>query len=142
MLAGWKKRVFTPLAAIAVGVTVVASACAPAQTGVNPINGYNAPTKPAGLTNGRLPSANLSSYTSTCRIWNQAYGSASAMILAARKAGVTLVTADCYRDYAGQVYWRTWWCHVGKCGNAAVPGTSNHGWGKAIDFHDTSGGLP
>ena len=64
------------------------------------------------------------------------------MILAARKAGVTLVTADCYRDYAGQVYWRTWWCNVGKCGNAAVPGTSNHGWGKAIDFHDLSGGLP
>jgi hypothetical protein len=142
MLSGWKKRIFSPLAAVAIGITLASSACSPAPSGVNPINGYNAPTRPAGVTNGNLPAASLSYYTSTCRIWNQAYGSASAMILAARKAGVTLVTADCYRDYAGQVYWRTWWCNVGKCGNAAVPGTSNHGWGKAIDFHDLSGGLP
>jgi hypothetical protein len=142
VLSGWKKRIFTPLAAIAVGVTLATSACSPAPSGVNPINGYNSPTKPVGVTNGNLPAATLSSYTSTCRIWSQAYGSASAMILAARKVGVTLVTADCYRDYAGQVYWRTWWCNVGRCGNAAVPGTSNHGWGKAIDFHDLSGGLP
>ncbi|HSP37772.1 MAG TPA: peptidoglycan-binding protein [Frankiaceae bacterium] len=142
MLHGWKKRIFSPLAAVAVGITLAASACAPAPSGINPINGYNKPTRPAGLTNGALPAATLSSYSSTCRLWNQAYGPASAMVLAARKAGVTLVTADCYRDYAGQVYWRTWWCNVGKCGNAAVPGTSNHGWGKAIDIHDLSGGLP
>jgi hypothetical protein len=142
MLSGWKKRIFSPLAALAVGVTLAASACSPAPSGVNPINGYNKPTIPAGMTNGNLPSSVLRSYTSTCRMWSQEYGPASAMILAARKAGITLVTADCYRDYAGQVYWRTWWCNVGKCGNAAVPGTSNHGWGKAIDFHDLSGGLP
>jgi LAS superfamily LD-carboxypeptidase LdcB len=58
----------------------------------------------------------------------------SAMILAAKKAGVTLVPADCYRDYSGQVYWRTWWCNVGKCANAAIPGTSNHGLGLAVDL--------
>ena len=145
MLVGWKKRIFSPLAVIAVGVTLAASACVPAPpppTGTNPINGYNAPTKPAGVTNGNLPAATLSTYSASCQIWNTAFGSASAMTLAARKVGVTLVLADCYRDYAGQVYWRTWWCNVGKCGNAAVPGTSNHGWGKAIDFHDLSGGLP
>jgi murein L,D-transpeptidase YcbB/YkuD len=38
-----------------------------------------------------------------------------------------------YRDYAGQVYMRNYWCARGACGNAAVPGTSNHGWGIAID---------
>jgi hypothetical protein len=144
MLLGWKKRIFSPLAAIAVGITVAASACtpAPAPTGVNPINGYNKPTKPAGITNGNIP-ANLKSYYSAqCSTWSQAYGSLSAMILAAKKAGVSLVPADCFRDYAGQVYWRKWWCNVGKCGNAAVPGTSNHGWGKAVDMHDLSGGLP
>jgi hypothetical protein len=143
MLVGWKKRVFSPLAAIAVGITVAASACAPAApVGVNPINGYNKPTKPVGVTNGKIALGSLSYYSSTCRTWSQAYGPMSAMVLAAKKAGVTLVPADCYRDYAGQVYWRTWWCNVGKCGNAAVPGTSNHGWGKAIDMHDASGGLP
>jgi hypothetical protein len=142
MLVGWKKRIFSPLAAIAIGITVAASACAPAPAGVNPINGYNKPTKPAGVSNGRIAASTLGGYSANCRLWSQAYGPASAMALAARKAGVSLVYADCYRDYAGQVYWRTWWCNVGKCGNAAVPGTSNHGWGKAIDIHDLSGGLP
>jgi hypothetical protein len=142
MLLGWKKRIFSPLAAIAVGVTLVASACGPAPSGINPINGYNKPTKPAGVTNGNISSTKLSVYSGNCRLWSQSYGPASAMALAARKVGVSLVYADCYRDYAGQVYWRTWWCNVGKCGNAAVPGTSNHGWGKAIDIHDLSGGLP
>lgn len=39
-----------------------------------------------------------------------------------------------YRTYSRQVYWRNWWCNQGKCGNAAIPGTSNHGWGLAIDL--------
>jgi hypothetical protein len=147
MLKGWKKRVLSPLAVIAVGLTVGVSACAPAPTtptptGVNPINGYNKPTKPAGLTNGKIPTANLATYSTKCKTWGQAYGSLSAMVLAAKKVNVSLVPADCYRDYAGQVYWRTWWCNLGKCANAAVPGTSNHGWGKAVDMHDLSGGLP
>jgi hypothetical protein len=144
MLVGWKKRIFSPLVAVAVGVTIAASACtpAPAPSGTNPINGYNKPTKPAGVTNGNIATSKLSYYSTTCRTWSQAYGSLSAMVLAAKKAGVSLVPADCYRDYAGQVYWRKWWCNVGKCGNAAVPGTSNHGWGKAVDMHDLSGGLP
>jgi D-alanyl-D-alanine carboxypeptidase len=38
-----------------------------------------------------------------------------------------------YRDLAGQKRMRTYWCGRGKCGNAAVPGTSNHGWGLAVD---------
>lgn len=38
-----------------------------------------------------------------------------------------------YRSYARQEYWRDYWCNQGACGNAAIPGTSNHGWGLAID---------
>jgi hypothetical protein len=38
-----------------------------------------------------------------------------------------------YRTFAGQVLLRRQWCARGKCGNAAVPGTSNHGWGLAVD---------
>jgi hypothetical protein len=38
-----------------------------------------------------------------------------------------------YRPYARQVYWRNYWCARGACQNAAVPGSSNHGLGKATD---------
>lgn len=41
-----------------------------------------------------------------------------------------------YRSYNRQVYWRNYWCSRGACGNAAVPGTSNHGWGLAVDTDD------
>lgn len=39
-----------------------------------------------------------------------------------------------YRTYERQQYWREYWCSRGACGNAAVPGTSNHGWGLAVDL--------
>jgi len=35
--------------------------------------------------------------------------------------------------FGTQWYFRSFWCAQGKCGNAAPPGTSNHGWGLAID---------
>src|SRR5688500_14887267 len=38
-----------------------------------------------------------------------------------------------YRDIAGQRRMRAYWCGVGRCGNAAVPGYSNHGWAIATD---------
>lgn len=39
-----------------------------------------------------------------------------------------------YRPFARQQYWKDYWCSRGACGNAATPGTSNHGWGKAGDL--------
>lgn len=39
-----------------------------------------------------------------------------------------------YREYAAQLMARNYWCSRGNCGNAAVPGTSNHGWGLAVDL--------
>lgn len=38
-----------------------------------------------------------------------------------------------YRTMAGQVFLRNQWCARGACQNAAVPGSSNHGWGIAVD---------
>jgi len=43
-----------------------------------------------------------------------------------------------YRDFAGQEQMRRFWCGKGKCGNAAVPGRSNHGWGRAVDVETTA----
>jgi GH25 family lysozyme M1 (1,4-beta-N-acetylmuramidase) len=51
-------------------------------------------------------------------------------------AGKRLEITGCdsaYRPYDRQVYYRQYWCNLGQCGNAAVPGTSNHGLGYAID---------
>src|SRR5690606_31200673 len=43
-----------------------------------------------------------------------------------------------YRDVAGQRYWKAYWTARGKPGNAAWPGTSNHGWGTAVDIWDVT----
>lgn len=51
-----------------------------------------------------------------------------------KEFGVNIVVVDTYRDYAGQVEQRELWCARGSCGNAAPPGTSNHGWALAGDF--------
>lgn len=51
-------------------------------------------------------------------------------------AGERLPTSGCdsaFRPYHRQVYWRNYWCGLGSCGNAAVPGTSNHGLAIAVD---------
>lgn len=50
------------------------------------------------------------------------------------KFGVNIIVNDAYRDYAGQVEQREYWCARGSCGNAAAPGTSNHGWALAVDL--------
>lgn len=39
-----------------------------------------------------------------------------------------------YRTLARQQYWKKYWCGKGRCQNAATPGRSNHGWGKAADI--------
>ena len=44
-----------------------------------------------------------------------------------------------YRDYAGQLLMKRMWCARGNCGNAATPGTSNHGLGIAVDANNPAG---
>ena len=48
--------------------------------------------------------------------------------------GDYLLVDEGYRDFATQVYWKDYWTSRGEPGNAATPGTSNHGWGTAVDF--------
>jgi len=43
-----------------------------------------------------------------------------------------------YRSLDRQRFWREWWCARGNCGNAAIPGTSNHGLGLAVDTDDSA----
>ena len=42
-----------------------------------------------------------------------------------------------YRDFDGQLAMRTLWCSRKVCSKAAVPGTSNHGLGRAVDVATT-----
>ena len=90
--------------------------------------------------NGNAPAGAVSPITSGVhctplegQLANQAAAGFNSMALA---AGERLAISGCdsaYRPYARQLYWRSYWCGHGSCGNAAIPGTSNHGLGLAID---------
>jgi lysozyme len=92
------------------------------------------------FTNGDAPSSAMSPVATGVKcsplqgqLDNQAAAAFNSMALA---AGHRLPDNGCdsaYRPYPRQVYWRNYWCGQGSCGNAAVPGTSNHGVGLAID---------
>ena len=87
---------------------------------------------------------------------NELAGPLSAMLADANRYGIALRPAtqshtipgiepprkeSCYRSFEMQVWWRDYYCFFGQCGFAAVPGTSVHGWGRAVDFEDQLGEL-
>lgn len=61
----------------------------------------------------------------------------NAMNVAVRAAGLPTVLPNgpmsAYRTFIQQVFLRASWARQGKPQNAAVPGTSNHGIGRAVD---------
>jgi hypothetical protein len=131
-------------AAVAVGFALLVSACVPAPA--------------APYANGRFPDSALTAVTPQCRVVNQLADPLRQLLAAAHADGVALEPEEtsyplpfyapqppsvesCYRSYAGQVWWRNYYCSVGQCGLAAVPGTSRHGLGRAVDFQDQQGEL-
>lgn len=97
------------------------------------IAGAGADVADAG-TNGRLSASELAPIGSCTKLAREAAAAFNTMRLAAPAGLVSVNGCDsAYRSYARQVFWRSWWCARGRCGNAAVPGTSNHGVGRAID---------
>lgn len=56
------------------------------------------------------------------------------MVAAAEADGITWKVTDSYRDYDSQVSLAAKKGLYSKGGLAAVPGTSNHGWGSAVDL--------
>jgi len=99
------------------------------------------PETEGGLVNGELPPSVLQTISPSCQIWKPAAPDLINMLAAAQTAGVDLTPQQCYRTYAEQITEREYWCSLGLCQFAAVPGTSVHGWGKAVDFADQNGGL-
>lgn len=129
-----RRRNFFVLAGIAVVFALVGASC-------KQLDPNNRAVAVPAASNGNLPLSYLASTTSGCVVYDEAVESLKAMIAAAAKEGISLKPLSCYRDYAGQVAARDGWCAKGACQMAAVPGTSNHGWGKAVDFRDQSGEL-
>ena len=111
------------------------------------------PTAIKGMTNGQL----LPNVMEPCNIRSfvlerEAARSMRALIKKARRDGIPLSATGTYRSYQGQVnlflrrydniprdtrheFWqgKNWWLKP-KVAGAAVPGTSNHGLGLAVDF--------
>ncbi|HEX2850234.1 MAG TPA: M15 family metallopeptidase [Acidimicrobiales bacterium] len=113
-----------------------------------PITPTNRPLPIDGATNGRLPASDLVGVVPGCRAARAAAPSLRLLLADARGAGVDLGTNECYRALAGQVAASQKWTAAGNSACAATPqydpngqviGTSMHGWGKAVDFDDTSG---
>ncbi len=84
-----------------------------------------------GHTNGLIPPAALASIPGHpgVSLRPDAAHAAAALIAAAAADGVQLIPGGGYRDYHTQVRLRS---EKGRW--AAQPGTSNHGWGLAIDW--------
>jgi hypothetical protein len=93
------------------------------------------------MGNGSIPAASLGPVPgSNAGLLKAAALSYTAMHYeSVRRFGVSLAIIDgsigrCYRSYARQVLARSYWCNLGKCGNAAIPGTSNHGLATTVDL--------
>jgi hypothetical protein len=98
--------------------------------------------------NGQLPESSLTTVTPSCRILNDLAPRLRNLLDAAHAAGIALWPetqpyttgavpprlTSCYRDFEMQQWWRDYYCGQGSCGMAATPGTSVHGWGRAVDF--------
>ncbi len=91
-----------------------------------------APVDPAwgGWSNGRIPTSTLCSIGGGQLLRCDAASAYTALSQAfSRTFGTPLCITDSYRSFAAQQD-----VHSRKPGITAVPGTSNHGWGVAVDL--------
>ncbi len=93
------------------------------------------PSELVGYGNGRIPAEALSTIgVGQHRLYAPAAESFRAMSDAAAAEGVTIGVTDSYRDYDSQVRLAEEKGLYENGGLAARPGTSNHGWGLALDL--------
>jgi zinc D-Ala-D-Ala carboxypeptidase len=113
-----------------------------ANANVGKVGGYGAITIPpelAGYGNGEIPTAALELigqgshrlYAPAAEAWKQT-------VAAAKADGIDLKITDSYRTYDQQVDLAGRKGLYANGGLAAVPGTSNHGWGLAVDVDVTA----
>lgn len=93
------------------------------------------PAALAGYGNGKIPAEALHEVGSTGhRLWAPAADALERLIADAARDGVTVGITDSYRSYEAQVDVAARKGLYSQGGLAAVPGTSDHGWGMAADL--------
>jgi LAS superfamily LD-carboxypeptidase LdcB len=104
-------------------------------TAASQLNSDGVPTSLAGYGNGRIPEASLAPLTgSSERMWAPAAQRLNELMADAKKAGVSISVTDAYRSYDDQVAVANSKGLYTQGGLAAAPGTSEHGWGLAVDL--------
>jgi len=108
-----------------------------AAPGVRPIGGYGkmpVPPELAPYGNGRIPPDRLVRIgQGNHRLYAPAAASWDQVVQAARDDGIDLRITDSYRSYDQQVDLVRRKGLYSEGGLGARPGTSNHGWGLAVD---------
>jgi hypothetical protein len=85
-----------------------------------------------GHANGRIPGDSLVGIGGGHKLEASAAQDWNALVSAAKADGVDIGITDSYRSYDGQVKVRK---EKGHLVATATPGTSNHGWGRALDIN-------
>jgi LAS superfamily LD-carboxypeptidase LdcB len=106
-----------------------------AATGATGVAGATEATLKARYDNGRIPVDALTEIGSTGhRLAAPAATAMEGLLRAARQDGVTIGITDSYRSYDEQVDLARRKGLYAQGGLAAAPGTSDHGWGLAVDL--------
>jgi hypothetical protein len=114
--------------------TAYASALS-AASGSGQLTADGVPLSLAAYGNGKVPQSALKQVGTTGhRLWAPAATSLDQLIAAARRDGVQIGITDSYRSYAEQVDLADRKGLYSQGGLAAKPGTSDHGWGLAVDL--------
>ncbi len=93
------------------------------------------PAELASFGNGTIPSTALAPIgVGEHRLWSPAAQSFQQMNAAARAEGINIGVTDSYRSIEGQRDVAAKKGLYSQGGLAATPGTSNHGWGMALDL--------
>lgn len=98
-------------------------------------NADGVPVELAAYGNGKIPASALAEVGDTGhRLWAPAAEALVRLRADAARDGVTIGITDSYRSYESQVDVAARKGLYSQGGLAAVPGTSDHGWGMAVDL--------
>jgi len=126
--------------ATALATEVANRTAAPSSPGT--LDAKGVPTDLAAYGNGKIPREALSEIAGTGhRLWSPAARQYEQLSAAAKRDGVTIGITDSYRTYESQVDLAERKGLYKNGGLAAVPGTSDHGWGRSLDLKLDSNAL-
>ncbi len=116
-------------------VAAQASPSAGAAAKAYKLNAKGVPTDLAAYGNGKIPASALAKVGDTNhKLWAPAAESLEKMLADAKRDGVKIGITDSYRPYEEQVDLARRKGLYSQGGLAAKPGTSEHGWGMAVDL--------